>query len=253
MSVSKILLALFCFAHFSCSEANNAAEDKKAELLKNQQEQTAKIDSIQIIKAQQQAYKKHQAEKTKLRKEGNEDLIRVKLRKDSTFKFPACEYSKVILYELNGKGNHSRAESVFRQRTKKSKELNSEELKDFLKLLNNKDSYGNGTAACHEPRIGLVFYDRHKDPCAYLSLCLACNNVYTKPGLNLGLEVGIDQGFSLKSRKKLHKIFEKWGFPDKNFSPLFDDEELYGNFLKKQGFKESDIEETVKDYFKKEE
>jgi hypothetical protein len=107
-------------------------------------------------------------------------------------------------------------------------------------LLNSKDSYGNSTAACHEPRIGLVFYDKNKNPCSYLSLCLSCNNLYSTPKLK---HIESNDGFSIKSRKKLHAIFEEWGFPDENYSFLFDDYELFKRSWRKDSIPEKELKE----------
>jgi len=162
--------------------------------------------------------------------------------------FPGVAYEKVVLYELDGRGNHSGAKSVFRQQTGGTKVLTEKDVQAFLKLISTPKSYGNTTAACHEPRIGLVFYNEQEEEVAYLSLCLACNNVYTSPVLAFSESLIPKHGFSIKSRKQLHKIFEEWGFPDEEFSPLFDDGELYEAFLIKKGVPKSEIKEAIKEH-----
>jgi hypothetical protein len=242
MKLFSIILLLFIV---SCQTAPTPSNELTTSKHSTKTETfSSKEDSIKSEKWK--AYKKQRKQAAELNKKGLSELSRAYTSQQSSPKFPSCEYSKVLIYSLNGNGNSSGAESVFRQRDGKLKEINPKEIKEFITLINSKKSYGNTTAACHEPRIGLVFFDKNEAPCAYLSLCLACNNIYTKPEIKLGLQPGMESGFSLKSRKKLHEIFEKWGFPDKNYSPLFDDDELYTDFLRTQGYTKLEIEEELK-------
>ncbi|MBR9921688.1 MAG: hypothetical protein GYB31_12690 [Bacteroidetes bacterium] len=144
----------------------------------------------------------------------------VRIEKDSLLNFPGSTISRVIFQELNGRGGHG-LESVFEIRTGKSKELRPAEYQPFLELLHNPKSYGQYTAACHDPRVGLIFYNESDHIIGYISLCLACNNVYTRPRLaGLGLSYQ-DAGFSKISRKKLRELFANWGFPD-DYLGIFD-------------------------------
>lgn len=137
--------------------------------------------------------------------------------------FPSCDYSQVICYKLNGNGNHSYAESALRQQTSEFKQLSEDQVKAFLLLINDVNSYGNSVAACHNPEIGLVFYDEHKQPCSYLSVCLTCNNIYANPKIDLGLRAGLESGFSRESRDQLREIFKSWGYSNDAKSPMFDE------------------------------
>lgn len=154
--------------------------------------------------------------------EGMRELSTANINQDSTAGFPGCDYYRAVVFELNGRPGPG-ADAVFRLRTGKQKELSEAELESFLELISNPDSYGDFTAACHDPRIGLVFYDEEGEVCSYLSLCLACNNLYTEPSLNLNLEPARETGFSKAMRKQLRDIFAEWGFPDNNHSEMFDD------------------------------
>ena len=46
-------------------------------------------------------------------------------------------------------------------------------------------------------------------------------------------------GFSLESRKRLHTIFEAWGFPDYRFYEQFDDFELFKRSRLKENMSDS--------------
>jgi hypothetical protein len=242
MKSLSILLLLFIV---SCQ--NTPTPIKEASAPKPSiEEQALSFKEDSLRKEKRKAYKEKKKQASELNKKGRVELSKAYRSQKGTSKFPACTYSKVFIYALNGHGNSSNAESVFRQRNGDYKEANPTDIKEFLKLINSKKSYGNATAACHEPRIGLVFLDKEEAPCAYLSLCLACNNIYTQPQIELGLQPGMESGFSLESRKKLHKIFEEWGFPDENYSSLFDDDEMYAKFLRKKGYTEKELEEEIK-------
>lgn len=246
----KYTFVIFFFLGIACTAPQQDSDDSSNNQPKtNTTTKTTEIDSAAIaIRKKRWEFKK---KADSLNRVGWKELDKVSsTQKKEVHKFPNCSYTKVILYKLNGNGNHSGANSVFRQRTHEFKELSPSDLKDFLKLINKKSSYGNSTAACHEPRIGLVFYDENEQACSYLSLCLDCNNIYTSPELNFAEKMIPMHGFSIESRKKLHKIFEEWGFPDENFSPLFDDEALYREFLLDQEYTQEEIEEAI-DQFKK--
>lgn len=193
--------------------------------------------------------------KSKPKKTVNKDKLSFSVAPDSsTAVFPACDYGFVQLFELKGRGNHSGAASVFDQRTGQSKLLTQQQVDSFLSIINAPKSFGGSVAGCHEPRIGLVFYTTDSLPCSYLSLCLDCNNIYSKPKLNhLRGKDTYQRGFSLTTRKQLHSFLEAVGFPDKQYSPLFDDKELFADFLKHQGLSKAEIETELDNYIPLEE
>ena len=110
-------------------------------------------------------------------------------------------------------------------------------------MINDKQSYGVGYASCHEPRIGIVFYEKDI-PVSYLSLCLACNNLYTKPALKLGLDGAREWGFNKESRKEIRRIIDKWGFKDEGFN-IFDHDDSIREILKTRGMSEPEIEREI--------
>lgn len=234
--IGKMIKLIPCFLLLllgACQEQERPTE-QEAKLEMGREKANRDSILLEQMRVYYKNAKKKKAATPSTKASSRTEQSRAVVKQKTATSFPNCSYSKVLLYELNGNGNHHGAASVFRQRTGRRKELKPAEIKSFLNLLNAKSSYGNTTAACHEPRIGLVFYTKEEAPCAYLSLCLACNNVYTMPKITLGLQSGMESGFSLKSRKKLHKILEDWGLPDENYSELFDDEEMLEQFLRKR-------------------
>lgn len=144
-------------------------------------------------------------------------------------KFSDLDFSKVIIYELTSYGFYG-AESVFKYRTGNYKVLDKNIAHEFLKLISKKESYNNAIAACFDPRVGLVFYDSNDIPVKYVSICLSCNYLKSNPSINYSNNE--QKGFTIETRKKLHKLLEKSGLPDTQYSELFDDAELKEDFLK---------------------
>lgn len=240
--MKQLITILLSLIIYSCNPSVEIKEEPQNDVIEkkvNEPKFLSKEDSIK--KEKRKVYYERKKKSDELNKKGIREKSRTKILAQKNGKFPTCSYSKVILYKLNGNANDSWSEAVFSKRTGEYKELTSEQVKDFLALLNNKKSFGNSTAACHDPRIGLVFYDENEAPCSYLSLCLSCNNIYTAPKLKYSSED--NKGFSIKSRKKLHTIFEEWGFPDENYSFLFDDFELFKKDKEKEGLSDKEIKD----------
>ncbi|MEM7298057.1 MAG: hypothetical protein AAF391_07305 [Bacteroidota bacterium] len=124
--------------------------------------------------------------------------------------FPGCDYSQVEVHRLNAREGHSYARSALVCQTGDFKVLSGPEVNAFVALIQDSASYGDIMAACHQPMIGLVFYQEDK-VCAYLSLCLSCNNVYCEPALNLNLDYE-KSGFSNHTRKLIRKILSEWNY-----------------------------------------
>ena len=162
-------------------------------------------------------------------------------------KFPACDYTKVIFYELLP-SHH--IEGVFTRRTGNLKDLNQKDIDQLINIIANPQSYTLTTDACHDARAGVVFYNANNEPCSYTSICLACNNIYFAPEMDFYQKVRQTGkfGFSPKSRKKLRKLFESWGFPDNNMSFHFDDEETYIKIMQRQGWEEEKINKEIEYY-----
>lgn len=143
--------------------------------------------------------------------------------------FSDLDFSKAVIYELTSYGFYG-AESVFKYRTGNYKVLDKNIAHEFLKLISKKESYNNAIAGCFDPRVGLVYYDSNDIPVKYVSICLSCNYLKSNPSIDYSNNE--QRGFTLKTRKKLHELLEKSGFPDTQYSELFDDKELKEDFLK---------------------
>lgn len=159
--------------------------------------------------------------------------------------FPPDNYRTVIAYGLNGRPLVQGAMHLLSNKTGQQHRLTPADTDSLLTLITSPQSYGLGTAACHDPRIGLIFYDRSNQPCGHMSICLACNNVLAEPSLGLRPATGYRNGFSLASRKKLRTLFARWGMADLQFSPLFDDEATLRASLTAQGLDQEAIEAEI--------
>lgn len=138
----------------------------------------------------------------------------------------------VVLYEL-GLPGHGLAESAFRNRTGVKCSLNAEQARQLARLLNASSTYGGTSAACHDPALGVVWYDADTCPVAYLSICLNCNNVFAKPALQSIKSEAPYHGFSASGRRKLIDLLTSWDRPYLEYSFLFDDEKQL-RYLEKQ-------------------
>lgn len=136
---------------------------------------------------------------------------------------PAPAFAEVVrLNRCAGKY----AESVFYCQTKEKRRLPLDSVKPFLKLVHNLKSYSQPTAACHDPGLGVILFNKSNKPVAYYSICLACNNVYAKPELKRNKDY-LKTGFSQASRNKMRKLFSAWGFPYAGPSEMFDSKEVF--------------------------
>lgn len=90
----------------------------------------------------------------------------------------------------------------------------------FTVSLGQKESYGNGTAACFDPHLGVVYYSKGK-PLGHVTICMSCNRLY--PSLDIRAQEqgkqgkGIDvyytlNGMSKKFRKEINSILIEYKF-----------------------------------------
>jgi len=147
--------------------------------------------------------------------------------------FPMRSYDRAVLYEISVTMEPRR--TPFEYRTGKFKELSKEDLSEFLKIINSKESYGNTSAACFDPDLGIVLYDSEGIAMQYCIFSLNCNRIYGNPVIraqydNENSKNGLN-GFSLDARKKLKEIYALWGFPYKKYSEFWDDENDLQNYI----------------------
>lgn len=154
-------------------------------------------------------------------------------QRTDTITFPPSKGAFYKAYSLRCSGECSQA--VFNNRKDTGVNISEEEFLTLLTLLKAPNAYNNSTAACFDPKIGVVIYDADSIPSAFLSICLDCNNVRTHPG---GLAVLYQKeqlkGFSRKARNQLRTLFFSWGIDYYGFSPFWDKERDFEHYLKKK-------------------
>jgi len=144
--------------------------------------------------------------------------------------FPYSNSGLIRVYRLNCEGSCFKAE--FRKRVSKGKIISREDLNRLLDILNDPASYNQLTAACFDPKFGLVVYDEEGVPMEFLSICMGCNNFRTFPGvIRVAYEKEGIYGFSRDARERLRQLFLEWGIDYYGFSPLWDDESAYSEYL----------------------
>ncbi len=106
--------------------------------------------------------------------------------KISHFIFPNTTYTKVVAYHFEdtetGENIVNKAGEL-NPTVKKEQELNPAQVKNFLTLINNPDTYGGEAMRCFQPRLGLVFYNAHNKAAAHISICFQCNNFSATPNI----------------------------------------------------------------------
>jgi len=123
--------------------------------------------------------------------------------------FPYSKGRIFKVYELDCSGECFKSE--FRKRKSEGIEIAREDFLNLIKLLKNPKSYDNSTAACYDPKFGLIVYDKDNVPSEFLSICLGCNNFRTFPGqIEVSYENKILCGFSRETRNQLRQMFFKW-------------------------------------------
>ena len=93
-------------------------------------------------------------------------------------------------------------------------------LQSLNSRLGSDDSFGNGSASCFDPHLGIVYFSQGK-PCAWINVCMECNRM--EPSLPLqamkqGEQKGpagtyyIGEGMSPAFRQFLNSILKKQNF-----------------------------------------
>jgi len=206
--MKKTIMLLIAISFISCS-----SEEKEHSIKNNLKNDRTKISG---------------SEEYKLSIEKYGDQIH------DTAVFPVRSFDRAVLYEISVSGEPRR--TPFEYRTGKIKELSKEDLSEFLKIINTKESYGNTSAACFDPDLGIVLYDSEGIAMQYCIFSLNCNRIYGNPVIraqyeNENAKNGIN-GFSSDARKKLKEIYALWDFPYKKYSEFWDDESDLQNYLK---------------------
>lgn len=149
---------------------------------------------------------------------------------NTSLKFPSSDCTLIKAYELDCKGEYNYA--PFKNRKSHGIEISNQEFDDLISLLENPSSYSNPTAACFNPKIGIVIYNHDQIPVEYLSICLNCNNYRSGPGdIDVSLTNDHLKGFSQSARDSMRKRFSSWGIDYYGFSMLWDDTVKYKTYL----------------------
>lgn len=136
-------------------------------------------------------------------------------------KFSKSEFKKIIAYRLECNGECELA--AFNKRISEGIEAPKARFLDFIKILENPNSYGAGQAACFDPKLGIVLYDSVNIPTEFMTICMDCNIIQTEPGkidIDLGKQIG--HGLSKEARKQSRKIFKSWGINYDDTNQIFD-------------------------------
>lgn len=121
-------------------------------------------------------------------------LLFAQRSKESCCPFSSLDADSVVLYDYNKytrpgasivieKGGN-KVLAVF----EKSKRLGTKAAINFNSRVEDKKSYGAGTAACFDPHLGVVYYKGGK-MIAYINICMGCNIL--QPSIPLKVQ---DQG-----------------------------------------------------------
>lgn len=117
----------------------------------------------------------------------------------------------ITIIEKNGKLSNS---------VIKSTKLDKVTADNFTKLLGQKKSYGNGTASCFDPHLGVVYYSNNK-AIAYVNICLSCNRLHSSLEIANQLQGKQDDGadayyildgMSKNFRKEINTLLIKYKF-----------------------------------------
>ena len=152
---------------------------------------------------------------------------------DKPQNFPYSKGAIFKVFKLDCSGECFKSE--FRKRKSDGVEISEEDFSKLIEILREPKSYDNSTAACFDPKFGLVVYDKENIPTEFLSICLDCNSFRTYPGqIEVNYENEILNGFSKEARDQLRQMFFKWGIDDDGFSSFWDDEKEYAKYLEKK-------------------
>jgi hypothetical protein len=156
--------------------------------------------------------------------------------------FDTLKYDKVIAYDYDGMSGREIVKDgelikpdKYRGRIFGQKELNREQTQRLHRILRDTASFGNRTAACFDPHLGIVYYYKGKIT-GYISICIDCNflrasmpipastmkRIYYGPEAENYL---IAYGFSRPARKKLNDFCKELKFTtckEQLQSPMFD-------------------------------
>ena len=203
----KHILLFLPLLLFSCS--NNSVKNTKTD-------KTVPVKEMTIESSQ----KKYIARKELL--EYVKNIKPNEFTQDYLNPFDSIRFNKVIAYDFDGK--EERNISVvdkygFSKVIKKQKNLNKEQVTFLINFLTDTLTYGQSTAACFEPGLGIVFFN-NESVVYTIDICLDCNFLhsttiipatqYTQMDSEDGTSYALD-GFSQKGKNNIIELCKQLG------------------------------------------
>ncbi|MCB0738532.1 MAG: hypothetical protein KDC92_13530 [Bacteroidetes bacterium] len=204
--------------------------------------QSCLVENKSVTKDEKEEVQSQKLETTKSVKDpnikGRKELLSFEKKYESQWtdkpqNFPYSKGAIFKVFKLDCSGECFKSE--FRKRKSDGVEISEKDFSKLVELLREPKSYDNSTAACYDPKFGLVVYDKENIPTEFLSICLDCNSFRTYPGqIEVNYENKILFGFSKEARNELRQLFFKWGIDYYGFSSFWDDEKEYKKYLEKK-------------------
>lgn len=103
----------------------------------------------------------------------------IQLGKDFREPFDEIEFDRVIAYDYNDTMRPFRSiwdaeRAAFAPTILQQKALSEAEVQTVIELLTSPKTYGEGTAACFDPRLAIIFY-QGQEKTLVVDICLDCN------------------------------------------------------------------------------
>jgi hypothetical protein len=150
--------------------------------------------------------------------------------------FLTLQYDSVLIYDFDWKGKQESFSIVdesghLSSGVRNYSRLDRKKYAKLNKLLGEKSSFGQSTAACFEPHLGIVYYQSGKS-IAHLSICMGCNRLESSvriPAQEQGAQIsegvtyytGIGMSKSLRKFLNHLMVSHNFRYGDKK-STLFD-------------------------------
>jgi hypothetical protein len=96
--------------------------------------------------------------------------------------FLTLQYDSLVIYDYDWQGDKARHFSIIDKEgklaptVKKSAKLDRQSSEEMSRLLGDRTSFGQGTASCFLPHMGIVYYKAGK-PVAHITICVGCNQL----------------------------------------------------------------------------
>ncbi|HKX87059.1 MAG TPA: hypothetical protein VJL37_10310 [Flavobacterium sp.] len=153
-----------------------------------------------------------------------DSALTVTLCSTTSIPFKDLKYNKVIAYDYEGNeepfGSITTQDGHFTPVVLKQRSLNQKQVAQLIKILTDKKTYGEGTAACFNPHMAVVFYDGRKIVFK-ADICFGCNYLIPSediPAMN-HKKITFDDGgfyyfvgFTNSGKKKIKELAKELGF-----------------------------------------